>query len=116
MLDPDHRLIRADLADPERPASAISIVVEAFRRRMQAGRSPFTALTCDNVHHNGHVLKAGILTLATLRDPSLAWRRCATTTTADGAEAALCRRRGWALERRPRDRVSGARNFPRSGG
>ena len=52
-LDPAHPLIRADLARPEQPSSAIGIVVEALRRRMAAGRPAFTALSCDNIQHNG---------------------------------------------------------------
>lgn len=71
-LDPEHRLIKLDLATPERPHSAIGIIVEAYRRRMVAGRTPFTALSCDNIQHNGHVLKAAVMALATLRDPKLA--------------------------------------------
>jgi fructuronate reductase/mannitol 2-dehydrogenase len=71
-LDPEHPLIRADLAHPETPSSAIGIVVEAYRRRMASGAPPFTALTCDNIQHNGDVLKDAVLTLARLRDPALA--------------------------------------------
>jgi mannitol 2-dehydrogenase len=71
-LDPDHALIRRDLAHPERPSSAIGIVVEAYRRRMQSGALPFTALSCDNIQHNGTVLREAVLALATLRDPNLA--------------------------------------------
>jgi fructuronate reductase/mannitol 2-dehydrogenase len=71
-LDPDHPLIRKDLARPEQPTSAIGIVVEAYRRRMAAGQPPFTALTCDNIQHNGTVLRQAVLALATLRDPKLA--------------------------------------------
>ena len=71
-LDPGHPLIRADLAHPARPSSAIGVVVEAARRRMAAGARPFTALTCDNIQGNGDVLRAAVLDLATLRDPALA--------------------------------------------
>jgi mannitol 2-dehydrogenase len=71
-LDPDHPLIRADLAHPERPSSAIGIVVEAYRRRRQSGMAPFTALSCDNIQHNGSVLRDAVLALATLREPKLA--------------------------------------------
>jgi fructuronate reductase/mannitol 2-dehydrogenase len=67
-LDPDHALIREDLAHPERPSSAIGIIVEACRRRRDAGRSPFTALSCDNIQHNGGVLRDATLALAALRD------------------------------------------------
>ncbi|HEX2943204.1 MAG TPA: mannitol dehydrogenase family protein, partial [Rhodopila sp.] len=70
-LDPDHPLIQRDLATPERPASAIGIIVEALRRRRAAGQPPFTALSCDNIQHNGDVLRAAVLALAKLRDPAL---------------------------------------------
>jgi mannitol 2-dehydrogenase len=71
-LDPEHPLIRADLAHPERPSSAIGIVVEAYRRRRDGGVPPFTAMTCDNIQHNGDVLRDAVLALAELRDPALA--------------------------------------------
>jgi mannitol 2-dehydrogenase len=71
-FDPGHALIRADLAAPETPRSAIGIIVEAYRRRMQAQRPAFTALSCDNIQHNGNVLRAAALALARLRDPKLA--------------------------------------------
>ena len=71
-LDPEHPLVRRDLAQPECPASAIGIVVEAYRRRMAAGSEPFTALSCDNIQHNGTVLRQAVLALAGLRDPDLA--------------------------------------------
>ncbi len=71
-LDPDHPLIRQDLAHPERPSSAVGIVAEAFRRRMVAGTAPFTALSCDNIQHNGSVLRDAVLALARLRDSALA--------------------------------------------
>ena len=71
-LDPEHPLIRRDLARPEQPSSAIGIVVEAYRRRMVAGSAPFTALSCDNIQHNGSVLRQAVLTLAEMRDPGLA--------------------------------------------
>ncbi|HEY2132747.1 MAG TPA: mannitol dehydrogenase family protein [Acetobacteraceae bacterium] len=71
-LDPGHALIRADLAHPATPSSAIGIIVEAYRRRREAGVPPFTALSCDNIQHNGDVLRAAVLALAELRDPALA--------------------------------------------
>jgi mannitol 2-dehydrogenase len=71
-LDPDHPLIRKDLAQPEQPTGAIGIVVESYRRRMGTGQPPFTALSCDNIQHNGTVLRDAVLALAGLRDPKLA--------------------------------------------
>jgi mannitol-1-phosphate/altronate dehydrogenase len=71
-LDPAHPLIVQDLAHPERPRSAIGVIVEAYRRRSALGLSAFTALSCDNIQHNGNVLSRAVLALARLRDPSLA--------------------------------------------
>ncbi|WP_165982539.1 mannitol dehydrogenase family protein [Dankookia rubra] len=75
-LDADHPAIRHDLADPEAPRSAIGILVETYRRRRDAGLPAFTALTCDNIQHNGDVLRDAVLDLAERRDPALAdWIR-----------------------------------------
>jgi mannitol-1-phosphate/altronate dehydrogenase len=71
-LDRDHPSIVHDLAHPGQPRSAIGILVEAYRRRMTAGAPAFTALTCDNIQHNGAVLRDAVLTLAAWRDPALA--------------------------------------------
>ena len=71
-LDPQHPLVVKDLADAQRPSSAIGIIVEAYRRRREAGQPVFTALSCDNIQHNGTVLRDAVLALARLRDPALA--------------------------------------------
>lgn len=71
-LDPAHPAIAADLASPERPASAVGVITEAYRRRMAGGRPAFTALSCDNIQRNGDVLKAAVLDFAGRRDPALA--------------------------------------------
>ena len=71
-LDFDHALIRADLAQPAQPRSAIGVIVEACRRRRDAGAAPFTALSCDNIQHNGTVLRDAVLALAQRQDPALA--------------------------------------------
>jgi mannitol 2-dehydrogenase len=71
-LDREHRSIVYDLAHPGEPRSAIGILVEAYRRRMAARAPAFTALTCDNIQHNGVVLRDAVLALATCRDRELA--------------------------------------------
>jgi mannitol-1-phosphate/altronate dehydrogenase len=71
-LDRDHPAIVADLENPAAPHSAIGILVEGYRRRMVAGRKPFTALSCDNIPHNGVVLKQAVLDFARARAPALA--------------------------------------------
>ena len=71
-LDVTHPSIVHDLAHPELPRSAIGIIVEAYRRRMAAGLPAVTVLTCDNIQHNGTVLRSAVLALARCRDPRLA--------------------------------------------
>lgn len=71
-LDFDHPAIVHDLANPRTPRSAIGILVEAFRRRRTASTGLFTALSCDNIPHNGRVLKAAVLALGKRLDPDLA--------------------------------------------
>ena len=71
-LDPDHPAIQHDLAQPTQPRSAVGIVVESCRRRRDAGAAAFTALSCDNIQHNGTVLRDAVLTLARMQDPALA--------------------------------------------
>jgi mannitol 2-dehydrogenase len=70
-LDLEHPVIVHDLEHPERPRSAIGILVEAYRRRMVAGRPAFAALSCDNIQHNGSVLRNAVLEFAGWRDRAL---------------------------------------------
>lgn len=71
-LDPSHPLVKQDLATPTTPKSAIGVIVEAYRRRMVTNQSAFTALSCDNIQHNGHVLRDAVMAFAALRDSALA--------------------------------------------
>lgn len=70
-LNFDHPSIVHDLLHPETPCSAIGIIVEAYRRLMLNGSPAFTSLTCDNIQHNGVVLKNAVLDLAYRRDSKL---------------------------------------------
>lgn len=67
--DPD---IVHDLAQPEQPRSAIGFLVAGLARRRTAGRSPFTVLSCDNLPHNGQLLRDAVLAFAGRLDPALA--------------------------------------------
>ena len=67
-----HPQIVADLANPHAPHSAVGIITEAYRRRREAGRKPFTTLSCDNIQHNGDVLKLATLDYAAASDAELA--------------------------------------------
>ena len=67
----DHATIVEDLSNPALPKSAIGLITEAFRRRMVSGAAAFTALSCDNIQHNGDVLKEAVLTYAAVLNPPL---------------------------------------------
>ncbi len=71
-LDRNHPTIAHDLQQSDRPQSAVGIIVEAYRRRMASGGAAFTALCCDNIQHNGVVLRDAVLALAGWRDARLA--------------------------------------------
>jgi mannitol-1-phosphate/altronate dehydrogenase len=71
-LDREHPSIVHDLERHDQPRGAVGILVEAYRRRMAARAPAFTALTCDNIQHNGVVLRDAALTLADWRDKALA--------------------------------------------
>ncbi|VWX46769.1 mannitol dehydrogenase family protein [Novosphingobium sp. 9U] len=71
-LDFNHPAIVHHLAHPHGPRSAIGILVESYRCRKQRGLPAFTALSCDNIQHNGAVLCRAVLAVAERQDPSLA--------------------------------------------
>ncbi len=71
-LRADHPDIAHDLANPDAPRSAIGLIVAGLAARKAAGLGPFTALCCDNLPSNGHVLAGLIRDFAALRDDRLA--------------------------------------------
>lgn len=71
-LNSEDPAIKRDLASPRAPSTLLGILVEAFRRRRADKIAPFTALSCDNIHDNGEVLRAALLDFAQRLDPDLA--------------------------------------------
>jgi fructuronate reductase len=72
VLDEVHPDIVHDLHEPDAPRSVPGFIVEALRRRKDAGISTFTVLCCDNLPHNGRTVAAIVTRFAALRDPALA--------------------------------------------
>ncbi len=65
-----------DLKNPEQPATAIGFIAAALNARRLAGVKPFTVMTCDNLPHNGRLLKGLVAAYADELDPALgAWIR-----------------------------------------
>lgn len=71
-LKADHPDIVHDLTNPQAPRSAVGILVAGLRARRAAGLGPFTALCCDNLPSNGHVLRGLVRDFAALTDDGLA--------------------------------------------
>ncbi|SEJ54278.1 fructuronate reductase [Sphingobium sp. AP50] len=105
LIESDPQLA-ADLASLESPQTAPGYLVAALALRKAAGLQPFTAISCDNLPHNGTRLRAAVIALAHRHDPALAdWiaaegafpetmvDRIVPATTADDIEA-LTRRIG----------------------
>ncbi len=98
--------VAADLVSLKAPQTAPGYLVAALARRKKEGLTPFTAISCDNLPHNGQRLRGAVLDLARRHDPALAdWiaaegafpetmvDRIVPATTADDV-AALGRRLG----------------------
>lgn len=71
-LDETHPDIVHDLAAPVAPRSAIGFLVASLARRRGTGAKPFTILCCDNLPHNGKLVRGLVIDFARRRDPALA--------------------------------------------
>jgi fructuronate reductase len=71
-LDRTHRDIVHDLAHPRAPASVLGLLAAAFDARRTNGAGPMTVVCCDNLPHNGKVLRGLVLSFADILDPGLA--------------------------------------------
>jgi len=71
-LDLAHPDIIHDLAHPDRPRSAVGVLVAGLARRRKAGGAPVTVISCDNLTGNGPRLAAAAAALAERLDPALA--------------------------------------------
>ncbi len=61
-----------DAEDPQHPTTTFGYIVEALRRRREAGRQPFTVMSCDNLQGNGKVAHEAVVAQARMSDPELA--------------------------------------------
>lgn len=71
-LETQHPEIQHDAANPDKPHTVFGAMVAALRARRAAGHAPFTGQCCDNLQHNGDILRQTIVGLARLSDPGLA--------------------------------------------
>ena len=54
------------------PRTSFGFITEALRRRRESGVAAFTVMSCDNLRHNGHVIKTALLSFARAKDAALA--------------------------------------------
>lgn len=71
-FDPTHPAIKADGENPDSPKTVFGMILAGLRARRDAGRPPFTVMSCDNIPHNGVVTKNALVGLARLSDPDFA--------------------------------------------
>jgi fructuronate reductase len=71
-LNPAHPEIAPDLADPSHPGSAVGLIAAALDARRLSHGVPFTVLCCDNLPHNGKLVRGLVLDFARRRDEALA--------------------------------------------
>lgn len=61
-----------DIANPTAPKLVFGYLLAALKARKDAGIKPFTIMSCDNIQHNGDVLKAMVLAYINLVDAAFA--------------------------------------------
>lgn len=61
-----------DVANPTAPRLVFGYLLAALQARKAAGIAPFTIMSCDNIQHNGDVLKAMLLAYVNLVDKAFA--------------------------------------------
>lgn len=71
-LDTDDADVAHDLADLAAPRTAPGFLVAALAARRDAGIPPFTTLSCDNLPHNGRLLRDAVLAMARAHGAALA--------------------------------------------
>ncbi|MGH8852092.1 MAG: mannitol dehydrogenase family protein, partial [Casimicrobiaceae bacterium] len=71
-LNHAHPDIAHDLAHPGQPRSAIGLIVAALDARRLSNERAFTVLCCDNLPHNGALVRGLVLAFAEARDAALA--------------------------------------------
>ena len=71
-LNRGHPDIRHDLTTPERPRSAIGMLVAGLVRRRDRKLAAPTVMSCDNLPANGHTLRGLVTAFAAWRDEALA--------------------------------------------
>ncbi|MBT8297488.1 MAG: mannitol dehydrogenase family protein [Maribacter sp.] len=68
----DNPDIQHELQHPQDPKTVYGFLTAAINRRRTEGLSAFTLLSCDNIEHNGDMLRKMLLAFAEAQNPDLA--------------------------------------------
>ncbi|MCL4127136.1 UNVERIFIED_CONTAM: hypothetical protein GTU68_013841 [Idotea baltica] len=68
----DNPSIQHELLHPTEPITIYGFLTAALKRRRDAGLPAFTVLSCDNIEHNGDMVRKMLLTFAEKQDVDLA--------------------------------------------
>jgi len=71
-FDAQHPQIQYDIQHPDHPQSIFGMIVLALSHRRKAGTQPFAVMSCDNIPHNGEVVRSVVVGLASRVDEELA--------------------------------------------
>jgi fructuronate reductase len=71
LMDDDPNVAN-DIEHPTSPCTALGFLTGALAARRNAGTTPFTIISCDNLPHNGARTRAAVLAMARLQDQDLA--------------------------------------------
>ncbi len=71
-FDSGHAAIVADANNIESPKTVFGYIVQGLAGRRARGEAAYTVMSCDNLPHNGHAVRAAVVGLARLVDESLA--------------------------------------------
>ncbi|MEO9474722.1 MAG: mannitol dehydrogenase family protein [Cyclobacteriaceae bacterium] len=56
-FDIDHLDVQHEIGNPGDPRTIYGFLYAALKKRKEAGLKPFTIMSCDNIQHNGDVIK-----------------------------------------------------------
>ena len=71
-LQIEHADIAHDLDEPDRPRSAVGLIVRGLQQRRRLGRGPLTLMSLDNLPSNGNLLRQLVSAFAAQTDVELA--------------------------------------------
>ena len=71
-LDLEHPRVANDLSNPDSPQTVFGFLCSGLALRAKNGVGPVTVLCCDNIQHNGEVVKKAVLRFAQASSPELA--------------------------------------------